>query len=409
MLANAKSHKHSQKSAIFKDLCILILPVAIGRKRITLFETQIKKEGGTVCSVNEVKSGKVSPSHIVVEDSLFQNQNSYEKHIGSLKDKGIIVCTQWLSDSLKWQKCMASKDYQFKVDVIQESLTAGGDDCSPAKKQKLSSDLRPEDTTSHSKSTDIETFACSQSSSSKNKATERNALIIQELQKLADAFRIKGDTWRSYGYTKAISAIKRCGKVLESYEDAIALPGVGDKMASKVWEILETGSLRKVSEVCSDEKTRTLELFTNIWGVGPSTADSWYQQGCRSLNDVRDKVSLSKQQQIGLKHYEDFLERIPRYEVEEVERIVSTEAKAIEPLLSTILVGSYRRGKSTCGDIDIMVIKPDSLNSKDILSQILLSLKNRGLVTDDLVSMEKEGNQRKYLGVCKLPGWKHKA
>lgn len=61
-------------------------------------------------------------------------------------------------------------------------------------------------------------------------------------------------------------------------KDAVALPGVGDKVASKVWEILETGSLRKVAEVCGSEKARTLELFTNIWGVGPSTAEGWYQQ-----------------------------------------------------------------------------------------------------------------------------------
>lgn len=61
-------------------------------------------------------------------------------------------------------------------------------------------------------------------------------------------------------------------------KDAFSLPGVGNKIALKVWEIVETGCLRKVSEVCGDKKTQVLELFTNIWGVGPSTAETWYQQ-----------------------------------------------------------------------------------------------------------------------------------
>lgn len=61
-------------------------------------------------------------------------------------------------------------------------------------------------------------------------------------------------------------------------KDAVSLPGVGDKIACKVWEILETGCLQKVSEVCEDSKTQVLELFTNIWGVGPSTAEAWYHQ-----------------------------------------------------------------------------------------------------------------------------------
>lgn len=55
---------------------------------------------------------------------------------------------------------------------------------------------------------------------------EENQIIIQELQKLADAFRVKGDTWRSHGYTKAISAIKRSGKALHSYEVSIKFSSI---------------------------------------------------------------------------------------------------------------------------------------------------------------------------------------
>lgn len=68
----------------------------------------------------------------------------------------------------------------------------------------------------------MQKFVCSQSSTSTS-VLEGNQLIIQELQKLADAFRNKGDTWRSHGYVKAISAIKRCDKVLSCYEASTVL------------------------------------------------------------------------------------------------------------------------------------------------------------------------------------------
>lgn len=399
--------------AIFENLIIVVVPTLIGKKRLSLFESQILKESGKVCSMSLVKNNQQKLTHIVVEDSLLKDPSSLERVLRTMGNpQGVIVGTQWLSDSIKLRRCMPTSGYEAVKKLRHEGAASSSDEDDsypPEKKQKIFSEgtsdssLAPE-TVPSDKKIEVNKFVCSQSSSSTNTAVEGNQLIIQELQKLADAFRSRGDTWRSHGYAKAISAIRRCGKVLESYEDAISLPGVGEKMASKVWEILETGSLRKVSEVCKEDKTKALELFTNIWGVGPSTADGWYQQGCRTLDDVMEKVSLSKQQQIGLKYFDDFSQHIPRNEVEEVAQLVSVAAKSIDPLLSITLVGSFRRGKDSCGDIDIMIIKPDHFISKDILSELLRSLKKSGLVTDDLVSMENKGNQRKYLGVCRLPG-----
>lgn len=46
-------------------------------------------------------------------------------------------------------------------------------------------------------------------------------------------------------------------------------------------------------------------------------------QGFRSLEDIRSQASLTTQQAIGLKHYNDFLERMPREEATEIEQTVS--------------------------------------------------------------------------------------
>lgn len=77
----------------------------------------------------------------------------------------------------------------------------------------------------------------------------------------------------------------------------------------------------------------------------------------RTLEDLAasDKVKLTRVQLIGLRYYDDFLQRIPRPEVAEIEDTVRTAALALQDGLDIITCGSYRRGKPTCGDVDILI------------------------------------------------------
>ncbi len=45
-------------------------------------------------------------------------------------------------------------------------------------------------------------------------------------------------------------------------------------------------------------------------------------QGFRTLEDIRTKAHLSNTQKIGLKHYDDFLDRMPREEAAAIETMV---------------------------------------------------------------------------------------
>ncbi|XP_019473289.1 DNA polymerase lambda isoform X3 [Meleagris gallopavo] len=246
----------------------------------------------------------------------------------------------------------------------------------------------------------VSKWVCAQSSHSKKE--NHNQCITEKLEVLAKAYSVQGDKWRALGYAKAINALKSYHKPVTSYQEACKIPGIGKRMAEKILEILESGHLRKLDHI--SESVPVLELFSNIWGAGVKTAQMWYQQGFRTLDDIRTKASLTSQQAVGLKHYEDFLERMPREEAAEIEQTVRQAALALKPGLVCVACGSYRRGKATCGDVDVLVTHPDGQSHRGLFSKLLDNLHESGFLTDDLVSQEDNGEQKKYLGVCRLPG-----
>ncbi|XP_044293103.1 DNA polymerase lambda isoform X2 [Varanus komodoensis] len=260
-------------------------------------------------------------------------------------------------------------------------------------------------------------WVCAQSS--ENKRNNLNQCITEKLELLAKAYSVQGDKWRALGYSRAINALKSYHKPVTSYQEACKIPGIGRKMSEKIVEILESGHLRKLDHI--SESVPVLQVFSNIWGAGVKTAQMWYQQGFRTLDDISTKASLTSQQAVGLKHYEDFLERMPREEAAEIEQVkqnkwnkmlhyaefmekVREAAQSMNPGLVCVACGSFRRGKSTCGDVDVLVTHPDGHSHQGVFKKLLDSLWKSGFLTDDLVSQEDNGRQKKYLGVCRLPG-----
>ncbi|MEQ2198725.1 hypothetical protein XENOCAPTIV_017317, partial [Xenoophorus captivus] len=126
--------------------------------------------------------------------------------------------------------------------------------------------------------------------------------------------------------------------------------------------------------------------------------------GFRTLEDIRTKAHPSNTQKIGLKHYDDFLDRMPREEAAAIEKVVKDAVHAVDANLVAMACGSYRRGKATCGDVDVLISHPDGKSHKGVFSKVLQILHDSGFLTDDLVSHEENGEQKKYMGVCCLPG-----
>lgn len=90
--------------------------------------------------------------------------------------------------------------------------------------------------------------------------------LFYEKSKLPNAwFRVKG-------YRTAAGALRNAGRKIETFEDAVKLPGIGEKSAMKLLEIVQTGKSTHLE--CKTAQDRMEELFTGIYGKSLTSLSS---------------------------------------------------------------------------------------------------------------------------------------
>lgn len=236
-----------------------------------------------------------------------------------------------------------------------------------------------------------------------------NKNITDIFKKLIDIYRALGDDRRSFSYHKAIPVIEKLPFKIESSAQVKHLPTIGKSLQDHIQEILTTGKLSKLEHFENDEKVKTIALFGEVWGVGPATALKLYEKGYRTLEDLKNEPSLTKAQRLGLQFFDDIKTRIPRHEVEEMEKLLRKIGQDILPEVVIVCGGSYRRGKSSCGDIDIIITHADGQSHKGFLGKFVKRLKETNFLREDLIvsSHIEEGTDSgvdTYFGLCTYPG-----
>ncbi|KIL64316.1 hypothetical protein M378DRAFT_163339 [Amanita muscaria Koide BX008] len=238
-----------------------------------------------------------------------------------------------------------------------------------------------------------------------------NQDVIDKLQELMEIHKSRlgeEDRWRAFSYNKCIRILKSYPRRIQSLNEARSLAGVGEKTASKIIEIIETGQLRRIDYENTDD-IKVGRLFQGIYGVGQSIAYQWYASGCRTLDDVlsgKGGVKLNPAQEIGLKFYSDINSRMPRDEAKAIFDLIKPIALQLDPGLFVEIMGSFRRGKADCGDIDILITRPtdDGKTHAGILSRLLRELHAAEILTEDLALPENPYDlECIYRGLCHLP------
>ncbi|PYH43108.1 NicO-domain-containing protein [Aspergillus saccharolyticus JOP 1030-1] len=309
-----------------------------------------------------------------------------------------------------------------------------------------------------------------------------NEPFIAELLQIRHIRELTLDEIGVRAYSTAIAAIAAYPEPLHRPAEVLRLPGCDAKIANLFYEFQlaearasegedsprpsqaqpdpaessssttppppKKGILTATHPLTTDPTLRTLDTFYNIWGVGAKTAqDFYYRRGWRSLDDVVEYGwhSLTRVQQIGVKYYEEFQERILRAEVEAIAGVVLRHAnrvvvaaaaaaaaatavpqqaqqgqaaqqgegegggssvgaesatdddddatgpdspsthQAVAGGVECIITGSHRRGKASSGDVDLILTHRDESATKNLITEVLRSLETEGWITHTLV------------------------
>lgn len=224
----------------------------------------------------------------------------------------------------------------------------------------------------------------------------KNQEVAKIFREIAKILELKEDNpFRIRAYEKAAYNIESLGEDLETLakEDKLTkISGIGEDLASKIKEILDTGTLKYYEELKSQTPAGLLKMM-EIPALGPKTIKKIYDKlkidTIEKLEEAAKNHLLSNIEGIREKTEENILrgielikkglERTPLYNALLIANRFLEELKKLKEVEKIEVAGSLRRKKETIRDIDILIVskKPSvvmerfvSLDSADkILAQ----------------------------------------
>jgi DNA polymerase (family 10) len=203
----------------------------------------------------------------------------------------------------------------------------------------------------------------------------KNRDVARIFNEVADLLEIKGENpFRIRAYRRAAQNIEGLSKDVAEMprEEILKLPGIGEDLAGKIYEIVNTGSLG-VYEELKGEVPEGLSALLSVPGLGPKTAKLLYEK--LRVKGIEDLERLAKAHKLvglpGIKEKtEDNIlkgigllkrarERLPLGRALPLAEDILNHLRERAPVDELRLAGSIRRWKETIGDIDILAVSKD--------------------------------------------------
>lgn len=211
-----------------------------------------------------------------------------------------------------------------------------------------------------------------------------NGKIASLLEEMADLLEFRGENpFRIRAYRNGAKAIKDltesvAGILADPTRRLDSIPGIGKTLVDKAKVLVETGSLPQLEKLRREVPEVVLSM-ARIPGLGAKKAAVLHQElKLKTLDDLRraceqDAVKVlkgfgAKTQQVileGLEIAEAAAERIYWAKGDQLANDIADHMGLCDAIERMEWAGSYRRGRETVGDLDLLVVASDRKQAMD--------------------------------------------
>lgn len=213
-----------------------------------------------------------------------------------------------------------------------------------------------------------------------------NEMIASHFDEMAELLEIRGEsTFRVRAYRNGAKSIR---DLTESVASILAdptrkltdLPGIGDAISDKCKVLLETGKIPQLEDLRQQVPAGLLQIM-RVPGLGAKKAKALFESlNITSIDELRAACQQKKVRELKgfaakteesiLKSLDQLAATSARMLLDEASYLVEALRKHLQPVPSIKqleFAGSYRRGKETVGDLDIVIV---SLHPDEAMNQL---------------------------------------
>jgi len=215
-----------------------------------------------------------------------------------------------------------------------------------------------------------------------------NAQIAAKFETLADLLEFQGaNSFRIRAYRNAARTIESLSQQIsdilsDSSQKLTDLEGIGKDLAQKCQVLVETGKLPQLEELQKKVPPSVLAML-RIPGLGPKKAAVIYKElGISTLDDLKQACQDERVRALkgfGAKTEQTILsgidlaatadQRIYWARADKLVQRLREHLESVKGIEKLTFAGSYRRGKETVGDIDILTVADSSDAAMDRLGE----------------------------------------